>query len=89
MIVQKNVLDRQRGVRGDKVLPVGQRYSEIIEKMQDMHQQRFVRRASYDGLKNLYSPMKLDGATKVRVYSYVLCLTARRCSILAEVVCPV
>lgn len=41
-------------------MQAGQRYTEIIEKMQDQHSQDFQPRASYDGMSNLYRTQRLN-----------------------------
>ncbi|GJE87996.1 Piwi-domain-containing protein [Phanerochaete sordida] len=66
VIVQLSVRQRD-GTTENKELKAGQRYTEIIETMQDQHAHIFVRRASYDGMKNLYSPTEIQGAMQFPV----------------------
>lgn len=46
----------------DKVMSPGQRYTEIIEAMQDQYPNQFLRRALFDGVKNLYSLIDLQAS---------------------------
>ena len=58
-IKQLSVKQRD-GTTIDKELKAGQRYTEIIERMQEQYARFFTKRASYDGMKNLYSLIQIE-----------------------------